>query len=39
MAGHVAWMGEMSSSCRILFWNLEVPGVYGKIVLKWIFKK
>jgi hypothetical protein len=44
-AMHVAHMGERGVRPDFLWWNLkerdhrEGLGVYGKIILKWIFKK
>jgi len=44
-AGHVARMGEMRSVYRVLFGKpegkrpLERPGVDGRIILRWIFRK
>jgi len=44
-AGHVARMGERRSVCRILWGilrerdHLEYPGLYGRIKLRWIFRK
>ena len=44
-AGHVARMGEMTRSCRILVGDLrerdhlEVLGIDWRIILKWIFMK
>jgi len=43
--GHLARMGERRSACRIWWGNLserdhlQDAGIYGKIILKWIFKK
>jgi len=43
--GHVARMWERSGTYRVLLGNprrrdrLEEPGVDGKIILKWIFRK
>ena len=44
-AGHVARMGERRGACRIWWGNLrerdhlENPGVDGRIILRWIFRK
>jgi len=44
-AGHVAHMGEISDAYRVLMGkpegrnHLEDPGVDGRIILRWIFRK
>ena len=44
-AGHVACMGERRDVCRVLVGKpegkrpLEDPGVCGRIILRWFFRK
>jgi hypothetical protein len=44
-AGHVAWMGEGKGMYRVLLGKPEGkiplgrPSVYGRIILRWIFRK
>ena len=44
-AGHVAHKGERRGICRVLVGNLRIkdhlgdPGVDGRIILRWIFRK
>jgi hypothetical protein len=44
-AGHVALMGERRDMCRVLVGKpkrkipLIIPGVIGRIILRWIFRK
>jgi len=38
-AGHVERMEERKVSDRVLVGNLEAPGIDGRIILRWIFRK